>query len=73
MINHFAKVEKFYLVLKLTVKLTVPGGGGNTTINAGTGCAFFWSAFLRAENKFRAVIIGKIARSQKFWGVILEK
>ena len=29
-----------------------PGGGGVTTIYAGTGCAIFWGAFFRAENKF---------------------
>ena len=48
-----------------------PGAG--TSIYADTGCAFFWGAFLRAEDKFWSIILGKIISSHKFWGVILEK
>ena len=48
-------------------------GGGVTTIYAGTGCAIFWGAFFRAENKFCGITFGKITSSHKFWGVILEK
>ena len=48
-------------------------GGGVTTIYAGTGCAIFWGAFFRAENKFWGITFGKITSSHKFWGVILEK
>ena len=44
-----------------------------TTIHAGTGCAIFWGAFFRAENKLWGIIFGKITGSHKFWGVILEK
>ena len=47
-------------------------GGGVTTMHAGTGCATFWGAFSRAENKFWGIIFGKITSSHKFWGVILE-
>ena len=50
-----------------------PGGGGVTTIYAGTECAIFLGAFFRAENKFWGIIFGKITSSHKFWGVILEK
>ena len=51
------------------------GGGGNyhIYIYAGTGCAIFWGAFFRAENKFWGIIFGKITSIHKFWGVILEK
>ena len=38
----------------------MPGGGGVTTIYAGTGCAIFWGAFFRAENKFWGIIFGKL-------------
>ena len=51
----------------------LPGGGGVTTIYGGTGCAIFWGAFFRAENKFWGITFGKITSSHKFWGVILEK
>ena len=40
---------------------------------AGTGCAIFWGAFFRAENKFWGTIFGKITSSNEFRGVILEK
>ena len=59
--------------------VTTPGGGGGGVGNyhicryAGTGCAIFWGAFFRAENKFWGIIFGKITSSNKFWGVILEK
>ena len=46
---------------------------GVTTIYAGTGCAIFWGAFFRAENKFWGIIFGKITSIHKFWDVILEK
>ena len=49
-----------------------PGGDGVTTIYEGTGCAIFWGAFFRAENKFWGIIFGKITSSHKFWGVVLE-
>ena len=48
-------------------------GGGVTTIYEGTGCAIFWGAFFRAENKFWGIIFGKITSSHKFLCVILEK
>ena len=48
-------------------------GGGVTTIYTGTGCAIFWGAFFRAENKFWGIIFGKITSCHKFWGVILEE
>ena len=48
-------------------------GGGVTTIYAGMGCAIFWGAFFRAENKFWGIVFGKITGSHKFLGVILEK
>ena len=53
--------------------VSAPGGGGVTTIYAGTGCAIFWGAFFRVETKFWGIIFGKITSSHKFWGVILEK
>ena len=46
-----------------------PPGEGVT----GTGCAIFWGAFFRAENKFLGIIFAKITSSHTFWGVILEK
>ena len=52
---------------------SIPGGGGVTTIYEGTGCAIFWGAFFRAENKFWGIIFGKITSSYKFWDVILKK
>ena len=48
------------------------GGGGVTTIYAGTGCAIFCGAFFRAENKFWGIVFGKITICHKIWGVILE-
>ena len=47
--------------------------GGVTTIFAGTGCAIFWGALVRAENKFWVIIFGKITTCHKFWDVILER
>ena len=48
-----------------------PGGGGVTTISAGTGCAIFWSAFFRAKMNFGESFLLK-SQVVKFWGVILE-
>ena len=48
-------------------------GRGVTTIYEGMGCAIFWGAFFRAEDKFWGITFGKITSSHKFWGVILEK
>ena len=48
-------------------------GGGVTTIYAGAGCAIFWEAFFRAENKLWGLIFGTITSSHKFWGVSVEK
>ena len=50
-----------------------PPGGVVITIYAGTGCAIFWGAFFQKENKFWGIIFGKITRSHKFWGDILER
>ena len=38
-------------------RIPTPGGGGGvTTIYAGTGCAFLWGAFYQTENKFWGII-----------------
>ena len=67
---------QFYGVLFLSYqwsKLGLAGPRGVTTIYQGTGCAIFWGAFFRAENKLWGIIFGKVTSSHKFWGVILEK
>ena len=64
------------MIAYLNTNLKVNGSsprGGVTTIYAGTGCAIFWGAVFRAENKFWGITFGKITSSHKFWGVILEK
>ena len=48
-------------------------GGGVTTIYAVTGCATFWDALFRAENKFWGIVFGKITSSHKFWALIYRK
>ena len=58
---------------KIIFRIPSPGGGGGlTTIYAGTGCAILWSAFYQAENKFWAIIFGKIISNHKLGGFILE-
>ena len=63
MIPHSNSVHPWFVLIPVRV----------TTIYAGTGCAIFWGACFRAENRFWGIIFGKIKGSHKFWGVILEK
>ena len=66
----FPNEMKGFLTPPMCVRV-VPGGV--TTIYVGTGCAIFWGAFFREENKLWGIIFGKITSRHKFWGVILEK